>query len=150
MLVPPWLESLLSTQFFTVCRTHEDAARSECNMYCLDCEGDAFCFYCRSSRHKDHQVVQVSLFTFSHFFCFLFIALYLVLARTMRLYLLSVCLSKLALSFYGFSFPFFFFFFCFLWQWADKEIFISWCSESFGDSEGIGHKWSSDLCDKQC
>ena len=113
MLVPPWLESLLSTQFFTVCRTHEDAARSECNMYCLDCEGDAFCFYCRSSRHKDHQVVQVSLFTFSHFFCFLFIALYLVLARTMRLYLLSVCLSKLALSFYGFSFPFFFFFFWF-------------------------------------
>lgn len=59
MLVPPWLESLLSTQFFTVCRTHEDAARSECNMYCLDCEGDAFCFYCRSSRHKDHQVVQI-------------------------------------------------------------------------------------------
>lgn len=59
MLVPPWLESLLSTQFFTVCRTHEDAARSECNMYCLDCAGDAFCFYCRSSRHKDHQVVQI-------------------------------------------------------------------------------------------
>lgn len=59
MLVPPWLESLLSTQFFTVCRAHEDAARSECNMYCLDCEGDAFCFYCRSSRHKDHQVVQI-------------------------------------------------------------------------------------------
>lgn len=28
-------------------------------MYCLDCAGDAFCFYCRSSRHKDHQVVQI-------------------------------------------------------------------------------------------
>jgi len=116
MLVPPWLESLLSTQFFTVCRTHEDAARSECNMYCLDCEGDAFCFYCRSSRHKDHQVVQVSLFTFSHFFCFLFIALYLVLARTMRLYIspvcLSVCLSWLY-HFMGFPFPFFSFFFWF-------------------------------------
>ena len=28
-------------------------------MYCLDCNGDAFCFYCRSSKHKDHQVIQV-------------------------------------------------------------------------------------------
>ncbi|XP_002519431.2 protein RGF1 INDUCIBLE TRANSCRIPTION FACTOR 1 isoform X1 [Ricinus communis] len=59
MLVPPWLESLLSTAFFSICRTHGDAARSECNMYCLDCRGDAFCFYCRSSRHKDHQVIQI-------------------------------------------------------------------------------------------
>lgn len=59
MLVPPWLEPLLTTSFFSVCRTHGDAARSECNMYCLDCSGDAFCFYCRSSRHKDHQVIQV-------------------------------------------------------------------------------------------
>ncbi|PIA54897.1 hypothetical protein AQUCO_00901064v1 [Aquilegia coerulea] len=58
MLVPPWLEPLLSTAFFSVCRTHGDAARSECNMYCLDCSGDAFCFYCRSSKHKDHQVIQ--------------------------------------------------------------------------------------------
>ncbi|XP_015898561.1 protein RGF1 INDUCIBLE TRANSCRIPTION FACTOR 1 isoform X2 [Ziziphus jujuba] len=59
MLVPPWLEPLLTTSFFSVCRTHGDAARSECNMYCLDCSGDAFCFYCRSSRHKDHQVIQI-------------------------------------------------------------------------------------------
>ncbi|XP_040947433.1 protein RGF1 INDUCIBLE TRANSCRIPTION FACTOR 1 isoform X1 [Gossypium hirsutum] len=58
MLVPPWLESLLSTAFFTVCRSHGDAGRSECNMYCLDCKGDSFCFYCRSSKHKDHQVIQ--------------------------------------------------------------------------------------------
>ncbi|KAK8600372.1 hypothetical protein V6N13_059834 [Hibiscus sabdariffa] len=59
MPVPPWLESLLSAAFFTVCRTHGDAARGECNMYCLDCKGDAFCFYCRSSKHKDHQVIQI-------------------------------------------------------------------------------------------
>ncbi|GKV37626.1 hypothetical protein SLEP1_g45631 [Rubroshorea leprosula] len=59
MPVPPWLESLLSTAFFTVCRTHGDAARGECNMYCLDCQGDAFCYYCRSSKHKDHQVIQI-------------------------------------------------------------------------------------------
>ncbi|GMI71175.1 hypothetical protein like AT1G32700 [Hibiscus trionum] len=59
MPVPPWLESLLSTAFFTVCRTHGDAGRGECNMYCLDCKGDAFCFYCRSFKHKDHQVIQI-------------------------------------------------------------------------------------------
>nr|GEY82716.1 putative PLATZ transcription factor family protein [Tanacetum cinerariifolium] len=58
-LVPPWLEKLLGSAFFSICRTHGAAARSECNMYCLDCNGDAFCFYCRSSRHKDHQVIQI-------------------------------------------------------------------------------------------
>ncbi|KAF6134354.1 hypothetical protein GIB67_005746 [Kingdonia uniflora] len=59
MLVPLWLEPLLSTAFFSVCRTHGDAPRSECNMYCLDCNGAAFCFYCRSSKHKDHRVIQI-------------------------------------------------------------------------------------------
>ncbi|KAK9124044.1 hypothetical protein Sjap_013646 [Stephania japonica] len=59
MLVPSWLEPLLSTRFFFVCRTHGDSARSECNLYCLDCKCDAFCFYCRSSRHKDHRVIQI-------------------------------------------------------------------------------------------
>ncbi|GAV62925.1 PLATZ domain-containing protein [Cephalotus follicularis] len=59
LLVPPWLESLLSTVFFNVCRKHGDAAKNECNMYCVDCNGEAFCLYCRSSRHKDHQVIQI-------------------------------------------------------------------------------------------
>ncbi|KAK3043018.1 hypothetical protein RJ639_002586 [Escallonia herrerae] len=59
MLVPPWLEPLLNTAFFSVCGTHSDAARSECNMYCLECNDTSFCFYCRSSRHKDHQVIQI-------------------------------------------------------------------------------------------
>ncbi|CAA2973658.1 uncharacterized protein LOC111403128 [Olea europaea subsp. europaea] len=59
MLVPPWLEPLLNTDFFTVCPTHGAAARSECNMYCLDCNVDAFCFYCRSTKHKDHRVIQI-------------------------------------------------------------------------------------------
>nr|XP_043611986.1 protein RGF1 INDUCIBLE TRANSCRIPTION FACTOR 1-like [Erigeron canadensis] len=58
-LVPSWLEKLLSSEFFSVCRTHGDAARSECNMYCIDCNDEAFCFYCRSSRHKEHQVIQI-------------------------------------------------------------------------------------------
>ncbi|XP_047960514.1 protein RGF1 INDUCIBLE TRANSCRIPTION FACTOR 1-like [Salvia hispanica] len=59
MLAPPWLERLLSTSFFNICRSHSDAARSECNMFCLDCNAGAFCFYCRSSKHKDHQVIQI-------------------------------------------------------------------------------------------
>ncbi|XP_030522169.1 protein RGF1 INDUCIBLE TRANSCRIPTION FACTOR 1-like [Rhodamnia argentea] len=60
MSVPQWVEPLLCTTFFTTCSTHRDAARSECNMYCLDCNGgDAICFYCHSSRHKDHQVLQI-------------------------------------------------------------------------------------------
>lgn len=58
-MVPPWLESLLSTSFFSICPSHQDAPRSECNMYCLDCESGAFCYYCRSSRHKDHHVIQI-------------------------------------------------------------------------------------------
>lgn len=60
MAAPPWLEPLLSTEFFSGCHVHGDAPRSECNMYCLDCNAGAFCFYCRSARHKDHHVVQVS------------------------------------------------------------------------------------------
>ncbi|KAK1288419.1 hypothetical protein QJS10_CPB19g01204 [Acorus calamus] len=32
MLVPPWLELLLSSTFFTICRVHGDSTRSECNM----------------------------------------------------------------------------------------------------------------------
>lgn len=65
-LVPPWLEQLVNTSFFWVCGTHGDAARSECNMFCLDCGGDAFCFYCRSTKHKDHQVIQVCLYIYTY------------------------------------------------------------------------------------
>lgn len=61
IMVPPWLESLLLTAFFTICPRHRDTPRNECNMYCLDCMNDAFCFYCRSSRHKDHLVIQVHI-----------------------------------------------------------------------------------------
>ncbi|KAK9151557.1 hypothetical protein Syun_009866 [Stephania yunnanensis] len=39
--------------------THGDFTRSECNLYCLDCKWDAFCFYCWSSRHMDHGVIQI-------------------------------------------------------------------------------------------
>ncbi|XP_039130346.1 uncharacterized protein LOC120266671 isoform X2 [Dioscorea cayenensis subsp. rotundata] len=58
-LVPPWLEPLLTTPFFSTCSSHSDAARSERNMYCLDCSGTAFCFYCRSESHSGHRVIQI-------------------------------------------------------------------------------------------
>ena len=69
--VPPWLEPLLTTPFFSACRTHGDAARSERNMFCLDCApaADAFCFYCRSSKHNDHQVIQVNTFPLHIYIC---------------------------------------------------------------------------------
>ncbi|XP_022152928.1 uncharacterized protein LOC111020539 [Momordica charantia] len=59
MIVPPWLESLLSTGFFFLCPSHKDAPRSECNMFCLDCPHGSFCFYCRSNHHHDHHVIQI-------------------------------------------------------------------------------------------
>ncbi|MQL84145.1 hypothetical protein Taro_016653, partial [Colocasia esculenta] len=59
-LVPPWLEPLLATPFFSTCATHGDAPRGECNMFCLDCPAAAaFCFYCRSVRHFDHRTIQI-------------------------------------------------------------------------------------------
>ncbi|KAK1290814.1 hypothetical protein QJS10_CPB18g01722 [Acorus calamus] len=59
MLVPPWLEPLLTSTFFTACDVHGESTRSECNMYCMDCAGDPFCYYCRSTRHSDHRVIQI-------------------------------------------------------------------------------------------
>ncbi|CAA7390865.1 unnamed protein product [Spirodela intermedia] len=59
-LVPQWLESLLATPFFSPCTTHGDAARGECNMFCLDCPAaSAFCFSCRAVGHYDHRVIQI-------------------------------------------------------------------------------------------
>ncbi|KAK4255173.1 hypothetical protein QN277_008203 [Acacia crassicarpa] len=60
MLVPPWLEPLLSTAFFTICQTHNCLPRNECNMFCIDCGlRPAFCFYCRSIWHQHHRVIQI-------------------------------------------------------------------------------------------
>ncbi|XP_020081531.1 uncharacterized protein LOC109705199 [Ananas comosus] len=55
---PAWLRPLLQTSFFVPCEVHADSSKSECNMYCLDCTGDALCSYCLP-RHKDHRVVQI-------------------------------------------------------------------------------------------
>ncbi|KAF8377972.1 hypothetical protein HHK36_031361 [Tetracentron sinense] len=57
-LGPPWLKPMLKTSYFIPCRIHGDSNKSECNMYCLDCMGDALCSYCLV-HHKDHRIVQI-------------------------------------------------------------------------------------------
>ncbi|XP_068653427.1 protein RGF1 INDUCIBLE TRANSCRIPTION FACTOR 1-like [Aristolochia californica] len=57
-LGPPWLFPLLKSSFFIPCEIHGDSHKSECNMYCLDCMGNALCSYCLS-HHKDHHIVQI-------------------------------------------------------------------------------------------
>ncbi|KAL6341836.1 hypothetical protein AAG906_038080 [Vitis piasezkii] len=59
MLVPPWVESFLSTRFYSGCTKHPDAAHKECNMFCIDCRSDAFCSHCRISLHSGHAVIQI-------------------------------------------------------------------------------------------
>lgn len=55
---PPWLKPMLTANYFIHCAVHGDSNKSECNMFCLDCVGNALCSYCLIS-HKDHRVVQV-------------------------------------------------------------------------------------------
>ncbi|URE13544.1 PLATZ transcription factor [Musa troglodytarum] len=55
---PPWLRPLLKASFFVPCQVHGDSNKSECNLYCLDCMGNALCSYCLPG-HKDHHVVQI-------------------------------------------------------------------------------------------
>ncbi|CAA6670212.1 unnamed protein product [Spirodela intermedia] len=55
---PPWLKSLLKASFFVPCGVHGDGSKGECNMYCLDCTGEALCSYCLAD-HKDHRIVQI-------------------------------------------------------------------------------------------
>ncbi|XAR64305.1 hypothetical protein NMG60_11024587 [Bertholletia excelsa] len=57
-LGPPWLKPMLRASYFIPCALHGDSNKSECNMYCLDCMGDAFCSYCLI-HHKDHRVLQI-------------------------------------------------------------------------------------------
>ncbi|CAL4956345.1 unnamed protein product [Urochloa decumbens] len=60
-MVPPWLELLLATPFFLNCRSHLLSSRSECNLFCVECEAPpaAFCYYCRSDHHSTHRVIQI-------------------------------------------------------------------------------------------
>ncbi|CAI9782931.1 unnamed protein product [Fraxinus pennsylvanica] len=54
---PPWLKSMLKSDYFFPCPSHSDSNKSECNMYCLDCMGNAFCSYCLIHQ-QGHRLVQ--------------------------------------------------------------------------------------------
>ncbi|GAV65803.1 PLATZ domain-containing protein [Cephalotus follicularis] len=55
---PPWLKPMLRASYFIPCPSHGDSNKSECNMFCLDCMGNALCSYCLIN-HKDHHVLQI-------------------------------------------------------------------------------------------
>lgn len=55
---PPWLSPMLKANYFTPCGFHGDSSKSECNMFCLDCMGNALCSYCLV-HHRDHRIVQI-------------------------------------------------------------------------------------------
>ncbi|KAG5542674.1 hypothetical protein RHGRI_015715 [Rhododendron griersonianum] len=55
---PPWLKPMLKASYFNSCATHGNSNKSECNMYCLDCIGNALCSYCLI-HHRDHRVLQI-------------------------------------------------------------------------------------------
>lgn len=57
---PPWLKPMLRGNYFVPCSVHGDSNKSECNMFCLDCTGNALCSYCLIN-HADHRVIQVSI-----------------------------------------------------------------------------------------
>lgn len=57
-LGPPWLMPMLKGNYFVPCSVHGGLNKSECNMFCLDCMGGAFCPYCLT-RHRDHRVLQI-------------------------------------------------------------------------------------------
>ncbi|KNA07633.1 hypothetical protein SOVF_170060, partial [Spinacia oleracea] len=56
---PPWLLPMLKGRYFIPCSLHADTKKSDCNMFCLDCMGDAFCLNCLSLHSEDHRVIQI-------------------------------------------------------------------------------------------
>ncbi|CAH1435219.1 unnamed protein product [Lactuca virosa] len=55
---PSWLMPMLRADYFATCRFHGDSNKSECNLFCLDCCGNAICPYCLI-HHKNHHTVQI-------------------------------------------------------------------------------------------
>ncbi|CAL9217684.1 unnamed protein product [Arabidopsis halleri] len=58
VMIPPWLTPMLRADYFVTCSIHAKSSKSECNLFCLDCSGNAFCSYCFDD-HRDHRVVQI-------------------------------------------------------------------------------------------
>lgn len=59
-LIPEWIDSLMTTTFFTQCTTHQNLGRKACNVFCTDCpQAGALCSICRSTSHADHNSIQI-------------------------------------------------------------------------------------------
>lgn len=56
---PLWLMPMLKGSYFFTCSHHGDSKKSECNMFCLDCMGDAFCQNCLPLHNVDHRILQI-------------------------------------------------------------------------------------------
>ncbi|XP_021750381.1 uncharacterized protein LOC110716054 [Chenopodium quinoa] len=56
---PPWMMPMLKALYFISCSLHAYSKKNECNMFCLDCMGDAFCLNCLSLYNQDHRIIQV-------------------------------------------------------------------------------------------
>ncbi|KAL8126931.1 uncharacterized protein LOC141717189 [Apium graveolens] len=57
-MCPPWLKPMLKASYYVQCPSHVTCNKNECNMFCLDCMGNAFCCKCLI-HHKGHRVVQI-------------------------------------------------------------------------------------------
>ncbi|KAK1393451.1 Zinc-binding family protein [Heracleum sosnowskyi] len=57
-MCPPWLKAMLKASYFVPCPSHGIYNKSECNMFCLDCMGNAFCSNCLI-HHQNHRVFQI-------------------------------------------------------------------------------------------
>jgi len=58
VMTPPWLTPMLRADYFVTCSIHSQSSKSECNLFCLDCSGNAFCSSCLA-HHRTHRVIQV-------------------------------------------------------------------------------------------
>ncbi|XP_050224466.1 sister chromatid cohesion protein PDS5 homolog C-like isoform X2 [Mercurialis annua] len=57
-LGPPWLEPMLRASYFVPCSFHKGSSKNKCNLFCLDCMGNALCSCC-SINHKDHRIIEI-------------------------------------------------------------------------------------------
>eukprot|EP00475_Leptophrys_vorax_P044298 TRINITY_DN8825_c0_g1_i1.p1 TRINITY_DN8825_c0_g1~~TRINITY_DN8825_c0_g1_i1.p1 ORF type:complete len:306 (-),score=-23.25 TRINITY_DN8825_c0_g1_i1:437-1354(-) len=58
---PGWLGDLLSGTYFSPCRQHAAAHKSERNFFCIRCRGDPLCSLCVQKHHSgpEHELLQV-------------------------------------------------------------------------------------------
>ncbi|CAI5489451.1 unnamed protein product [Closterium sp. Naga37s-1] len=58
---PSWVPELLSGHYFSPCRQHAAAHKSERNFFCIKCRGDPLCSLCVQKHHAgpEHDILQI-------------------------------------------------------------------------------------------